>query len=374
MRSTIPRSCLLLTVLAGSGCWSFSFGDDDGDETGETGEWSSDWGTDDGIDEPSGPPTPSRTAQPLVDGALWSVRWTTSDPIEHAALAESGLALANGAHAALLDPDNGQPLWGIDPFDDTASALRLHSDELVHGRRVAIADEWIWELRHYSTTGTLTDTVLFDGYGPLAVDGGGRVFAIVDDQLAAFTDNGQSLWYRAPTEGYGPNDVFAMDDGVVLVESMPWEDPDNLELDQRLRRFDADGEEHPPTGYVYELALVSDLALAGARTYVAEEGVFSLPGRIHAVEPEFGGLAWTLEFGPGARVQIEPDSGGGLIALIAEQDAAAQVSWIAEDGSVLESRDATSGPAVRPLLVVGAGGEVIAGGTVDGEMQLSRLE
>jgi outer membrane protein assembly factor BamB len=367
IHSIVPRSGLLLALLAAPGCMSFSFGSDEGDETGET-DWSGDG---DGDDEPPGPPEPSRTAQPLVDGALWSVRWGTADPIAAAALGEPGLALANGAHAALLDPDNGEPRWGIEPFDDTASALRLRTDELIHGRRVSIAEDSRWELRHHSTAGTLTDTVLLDGYGPLVVDGAGRVFMLADDQLAAFSEAGEPLWTQPLTEEHELNNLFALDDGVVLIESTPW---DNLELDYNLRGFDGSGEQLLDTGYTQVLAWINDLALADARTYVAEEGIFGLPGRIHAVEPEFGGLAWTLEFGADAKVRIEPDSGGGVIALIAEQDVPAQVSWIAEDGTVLESRDATTGPAIEPLLVVGAGGELIAGGTVDGEMQLSRLE
>lgn len=365
--STRPACLLLITLLAAPGCWTFSFGGDDGDETGDTG-WSSDWGDDD--DEPPGPAVPSRT-DPLVSGALWSIRWDTAHALDHAALADYGLALANGAHCALLDPDTGEPLWGLPADDDTNSVLRLRADQIIHGRRIEIAEQWTWQLGHYSITGELEATRTFDGPGPLVVDGGGRAFMMADEQLTALDDDDQPLWSRSLTPESSFGELFAVDDGVVLVELGSLDD---IEVDYHLRRFAADGEELPATGFVHDLSFINDLALADGRTYVATRGVFGLPGLIHAVEPEFAGLTWTLDLGSNTEVHIEPGLGGGLIAMIAEPEEPARVTWIDADGTVLESRDATTDPVIHPLLIVGAAGEVIAGGFVDGQMQLSRIE
>lgn len=374
MHSLKLPSCLLITLLAAPGCFLFNGGDDDGgqanDDIGETGE-----PADDGDDEqPSKPSTPSKTKQPLVDGALWSIRWDTEDPIVRAVLAEPGLALANGAHAALIDPADGEPLWGIVPFDDTASALQLRANELIHGRRISLAKGYLWELHHYSLAGVHTDIEVFPGldpYGPFAIDRDGRVFMRDDGKLVAFKANGDSFWSRPATEGFAALRLLAIEDGVVLLEVTSLQD---LDLDYRLRHFDGDGVELSTNGYVDEFGLIDDFTLADGRAYVAVAGALGFTGRIQAVEPEFAGVAWTVEFGKDTEIEIEPGPQGGLIAVIAEPDVPARAMWIAEDGSVLESRNATTGPATMPLLVVGAGGEVIAGGTINGELQLSRLE
>jgi hypothetical protein len=369
-------SGLTTLSVAAAGCKGFGLDSDLGDSIVGASDDGLE-GTEDEFGDSDEEPDPSGTPVsewPKIPGASWSLTWYTREPIRSADLTSAGLALAGVGDLALIDPSNGLASWSAPELvGDGPSAVWLGDDRLVWARNPS-PGKAAWQLRTHALDGELQDTQpLAQVIDTLTFDDAGNLYLRVDEQLLALDPSGAALWSRDASPEHTLAGLSPAGEGVHAIEAKQGDH--DLHFIYRLLALDAAGAELSATGYDLLLTMPDELAAADGRVYVTD-GFPLAPAHLHAVDPEFAGVAWSLEFPVWTSLRVAPaPDGGGVLLLVAPLEAPAELWRIDASGELLASQPATSVEVLFPILVVGEAGEVIVGGRgSDGVLELNRLE